>query len=663
MCGLVGMFDIRDGRQIDDRVLARMTATLTHRGPDGSGRFVGPGIGLGHRRLAIIDIAGGVQPLFNEDRSVCVVFNGEIFNFPDLVDELTAAGHRFRTRSDTEVIVHAWEEWGERCVLRFRGMFAFALWDSRTSTLFLARDRLGIKPLYYAQLSDGLLLFASELKGLLVHPEVPRRLDVHAVEEYFAYGYVPDPRTIYLGCHKLPPGHTLTVRRSGAAAGLAAPQQYWDASFHPHPAEAQEAAGELVERLREAVRIRLIADVPLGAFLSGGVDSSTVVALMAESTGEPVRTCAIGFEDAAFDETAHAAEVARRYGTDHQSYQVRSGDFDLLAGLAHHFDEPFADNSAMPTYQVCALARRRVKVALSGDGGDELFAGYRRYRLSVNEDRLRRLLPAGARRHVFGTLGRLYPKLDWAPQVLRGRTTFQALADDAVQGYFRAVSILTDDQRRRIFSPAMRRDLQGYTAVEVLARHMTAAPAEDLLSRIQYADLKTWLAGGILTKVDRMSMAHGLEVRTPLLDHRFVEWSARLPASLKLRSGQGKFILKQAMRTRLPASIIDRRKQGFSLPASRWFRGPLHERLRARLTTGALPDCGLFDMSFVTRALSEHRSGRTDHGACLWSLLNFALFLEQMGKVNVTHFPLMKVVDGGKPSTSNLHEVRSSYDA
>ena len=627
MCGLVGIFDTRGERPVSGDLLGEMTTRLAHRGPDDSGYFRAPGLGLGHRRLSIIDLAGGHQPLFNEDGAVCVVFNGEIFNFAELVEELASVGHEFRSRSDTEVIVHAWEEWGEQCVSRFRGMFAFAVWDARTRTMFLARDRLGVKPLYYTLLENGWLLFASELKGLLVHPDVRRQLDARAVEDYFAYGYVPDPETIYAGCHKLPPGHTLTVRRGEAAR---APRRYWDVSFQPLATQTGAAAAELVERLREAVRIRLISDVPLGAFLSGGIDSSTVVSLMAELSSEPVRTCAIGFASADFDETAHAAEVARRYGADHQSYRVEADDFDLLDRLATHFDEPFADNSAMPTYQVCGLARRRVTVALSGDGGDELFAGYRRYRLSMAEERIRRLLPAPLRRPLFGGLGRLYPKLDWAPQAVRGRTTFQALADDPVGGYFRAVSILTDDQRRPLFSDAMRRSLQGYRAVEVLDRHMRAAPAEDLLSRIQYADLKTWLAGGILTKVDRMSMAHGLEVRTPFLDHPFVEWSATLPSSLKLRGPTGKLILKQAIRARLPEYIVDRPKQGFSLPVTRWLRGPLHDRLRSTLSGGPLADSGLFDLNFVRRAIEEHRSGRADHGACLWSLLNFALFLERV---------------------------------
>lgn len=629
MCGLVGIFDARGERPIDGALLDRMTARLSHRGPDDSGTFLAPGIGLGHRRLAIIDLEGGHQPLFNEDGTVAVVFNGEIFNFLDLVTELSDAGHQFRTRSDTEVIVHAWEEWGEACVERFRGMFAFAVWDARTRTVFLARDRLGIKPLYYTLLAGGLLLFASELKGLLAHPDVPRQLDFRAVDEYFAFGYVPDPKTIYAGCRKLEPGHTLTIRRS-PAAGLPDPRRYWDISFNPIAIDTRQASASLMERLGEAVRIRLISDVPLGAFLSGGIDSSTIVSLMAGMTNEPVRTCSIAFENAGYDESRYAEEVARRFGTDHQSYKVLPGDFQLLERLATHFDEPFADNSAMPTYQVCALARRRVTVALSGDGGDELFAGYRRYRLSVNEQRMRDLLPLAVRQPLFGALGRIYPKLDWAPRILRARTTFQALAKDAVDGYFGAVSILTHDQRRRLFSSSMSKSLQGYSAVDVMRRHISAAPADEFLSRIQYADLKTWLAGGMLTKVDRMSMANGLEVRVPLLDHPFVEWSATLPPALKLSRGEGKYILKKATEPTLPPSVIHRRKQGFSLPVSEWFRGPLKARLRTMLTQGQLPDSGLFDMTFVEDAISAHQSGRAEHGACLWSLLNFALFLQHV---------------------------------
>ncbi len=427
MCGLVGIFDCREQREINRELLSRMNETQYHRGPDEGGLHIEPGLGLGHRRLSIIDLSSGQQPLFNEDGSVVVVYNGEIYNFPELMQELQGLGHQFRTHCDTEVIVHAWEQWGEECVERFRGMFAFGLWDRNRRTLFLARDRLGIKPLYYAYLPDGHLIFASELKALMIHPGLPREVEPRAVEDYFAYGYVPEPKTILRHARKLAPGHTLTQAASAPQAG---PHQYWDVPFRPLKVGNEEEVGaELIERLREAVRIRLVAEVPLGAFLSGGVDSSAVVAMMAGLSQEPVNTCSISFGDPKFNEAQYAAQVAERFHTNHHVEQVNPDDFDLIDELARLYDEPYADSSAMPTYRVCQLARKRVTVALSGDGGDENLAGYRRYRWHTYEERLRATLPLGLRRPLFGAMGRIYPKLDWAPKVLRAKSTLQATAE------------------------------------------------------------------------------------------------------------------------------------------------------------------------------------------------------------------------------------------
>ena len=432
MCGIVGIFDTRARRDVPRALVERMNETVRHRGPDGSGVHLEPGVGLGHRRLSIIDLATGQQPLYNEDGSVCVVFNGEIYNFQSLIPELVRLGHTFRTKSDTEVIVHAWEAWGEACVDRLRGMFAFALWDRNRETLFLARDRLGVKPLYYAVLPDGMLLFGSELKALLAHGGLARELDPHAVEEYFALGYIPEPRTIFASAAKLPPAHTLTVRRGEP---VPPPKEYWDVRFTVDSRLGeQEACAELIGRLEESVRLRMIADVPLGAFLSGGVDSSAVVATMATVSADPVNTCSIAFSDPAFDESAYAKQVADRYRTRHFVDRVESDDFDLIDRLAAVYDEPYADSSAIPTYRVCELARRHVTVALSGDGGDESFGGYRRYRLHLMEEKLRGPLPLAVRRPVFGLLGRLYPKADWAPRVFRAKTTFEALARDSGPG-------------------------------------------------------------------------------------------------------------------------------------------------------------------------------------------------------------------------------------
>ncbi len=436
-------------------------------------------MGLGHRRLSIIDLSSGQQPLFNEDGTVVVVFNGEIYNFQELVPELEALGHSFRTHSDTEVIVHAWEAWGEACVARFRGMFAFALWDRKQETLFVVRDRFGVKPLYYAFLDSGEFIFGSELKSLMVHPGLGRDIDLLAVEEYFGYGYVPEPRTIFKRVYKLPPGFTLTLKRGQPRA---LPRQYWDMPFTPVAVTSEaEAMDELVERMKESVRLRMIADVPLGAFLSGGVDSSAVVAMMATQSKTPVNTCSIGFDDPAFNEIEFAQQVADRYQTQHYVETVAADDFGLVDKLARIYDEPYADSSALPTYRVCELARKHVKVALSGDGGDEHFAGYRRYRWFRYEERMRSAMPLMLRRPLFGALGRLYPKADWAPKVFRAKTTFEALARDTVEGYFHGVSLLSDAQRKQLFSPAFKRELQGYQAVEVLRRHAAVAPTDDPL--------------------------------------------------------------------------------------------------------------------------------------------------------------------------------------
>jgi asparagine synthase (glutamine-hydrolysing) len=628
MCGIAGLMDTRGRRVIDRSLLKAMTDRIGHRGPDGDGFHVAAGIGLGHRRLAIIDVAHGHQPLFNEDGTVAITYNGEIYNFQELAAELAAKGHRFKTHSDTEVVVHAWEEWGEACVERLRGMFAFAIWDENRETLFLARDRFGKKPLYYAVLADGLLLFASELKALLLHPDLPRRIDPTAVEDFFAYGYVPETKSIYHDVAKLLPGHTLAIRRGQS---LPAQREYWDLVFRDDGAPSEtEACEALIEKLREATKIRLISEVPLGAFLSGGVDSSAIVALMAEGSSEPVNSFSIGFRQADYDETEYAERVARQYRTNHYGRIVDADDFALVDRLAGIYDEPFADASAIPTYRVCALARERVTVALSGDGGDELLAGYRRYRWHASEERLRTLMPEAIRRPLFGALGRLYPKADWAPRRLRAKATLLELAASSLEGYFLNISVLNDTVRGRLLTGEFRRELKGYHAREALARYFDKAPSDDPLLRAQYADAKTYLAGDILTKVDRASMANSLETRAPILDHRFAEWSAGLPPGLKLHDGVGKHVFKRALESRLPRDILYRPKKGFAVPLAAWFRGPLQHRVRAALASPALAETGWFDLGYVGRAIDAHVAGRRDNSVMLWSLLMFEAFLRDV---------------------------------
>ena len=623
MCGIAGIFDTRGMDPPPAELIRGMTDAITHRGPDESGIHVEPGVALGHRRLSIIDIASGQQPLFNDDRSLAIVFNGEIYNFTALRPELEALGFRFRTHSDTEVILHAWQAWGPACVQRLRGMFAFAIWDQRRRHLFLARDRLGIKPLYYALLPNGHLVFGSELKALLPHPKLPRARDPRAIEDYFAYGYIPEPRTIFDAVRKLPPGHTLLIEQGQST--LPRSNRYWDIPFADNGVTDQaDAEQELIERLREAVAVRLVAEVPLGAFLSGGVDSSAIVAMMAGLIQQPVKTCAIGFDVAAFDETEHARKVAERYHTDHQTDTVKADDFDLVDRMGWLFDEPFADSSAMPTYRVCEAARRRVTVALSGDGGDENLAGYRRYRLHMAEEQLRSRLPLALRRTVFGPLGALYPKADWAPQFLRAKTTFQSLARDTVGAWFHSVSRMTDGQRASLFSTELKRELAGYNAVQVLRDHAAQAPTDHPLSLVQYLDLKTFLVG-ILHKVDRASMAHALEVRVPLLDHLLVEWMSGLRPEWKLSGGDGKHLFKRALRPYLPDEVMYRPKQGFSIPLAEWFRGPLREKYRREVLAPAMTENGLFNPGYLHKLQQQHDSGRRDNSVVMWALLMFAL--------------------------------------
>ncbi len=629
MCGISGLFDIAGRAEYDRDLLRTMNQAQYHRGPDDSGYHFEPGLGLGHRRLSIIDVSTSQQPMHSADGHATVVYNGEIYNFAEIRSELLEKGYEFRTKGDTEVILNGWLEWGEECVQRFRGMFAFALYDHRRECLFLARDRLGIKPLFYSLIDGHTIAFGSELKVLKAHPGLPRQLEARAVEDYFTLGYIPEPKTIYQGVYKLRPGHTLLLER-----GKPVPEQreYWDVSFAPVETGSEaELCEELFRRMREAVDIRLVAEVPLGAFLSGGVDSSAVVAAMAQLQGDPVNTCAIGFDVPQFNETDFARQVAERYSTAHHERVVASDDFDLLDTLASLYDEPYADSSAIPTYRVCQLARERVTVALSGDGGDENFAGYRRYRWHMNEEKLRSALPLGVRRPVFGTLGRLYPKADWAPRVFRAKTTFEALARSSVEAYLHSVSITSEAQRSAMFSDALKRELQGYRAVETFNHYAAKSPTDDPLSLIQYLDMKTYLVGDILTKVDRASMAHSLEVRVPLLDHKLVDWVSGLRVRDKLRGQEGKYILKKALEPHLPNDVLYRPKMGFGVPLGKWFRGPLKTRLRESLLEGQLAESGLFNQSYLETLVNDHQSGLREYSAPLWSLMMFQSAVQDDG--------------------------------
>lgn len=628
MCGIAGIFHAETPKPVDPARVVRMCDALAHRGPDGAGVWTDHGVGLGHRRLSIIDVAGSPQPMHAADGRAVIVFNGEIYNFRELRRELEQAGFTFRTNGDTEVILAAWQKWGPDCLSRLDGMFAFAIFDLATRRLFLARDRFGVKPLFLAHLSDGSIAFASELKGLLAHPQLRRRVNPQAIEAYMAWGYVPDSYAILAGVEKLPAGHFWLLEQ-GKAPGR--PQRWWDISFTERERGSEaDLSAQLVHLLREGVRSRMVADVPLGAFLSGGVDSSGVVALMAEASASPVQTCSIGFDVAAYDETSYARQVAAKFGADHQERIVATDDFAAIDQLAAMFDEPFADASALPTWRVCQLARERVTVALSGDGADEAFGGYRRQVFHHHEERARGILPAGLRAPLFGALGRAWPKADWAPRPLRAKATLLALAESGEEGYARGLSVTLPGARRALYSDSFAASLSGFRAEDELIALMRAAPGRSGLDRAQYADLTFWMPGDILTKVDRTSMAVSLEAREPLLDHRLVEFAARLPEGMRVRGSVGKYLLKKSLERYLPNDILYRPKQGFVTPIAEWLRGPLADTSRG-IATGSLAQTGFFQPQAINALAEAHIAGRADHSRTLWQLLMLEKSLGQLG--------------------------------
>jgi asparagine synthase (glutamine-hydrolysing) len=628
MCGICGQLN-PDGRPVDRAVLEAMNAAIRHRGPDSDGFLVRGHVGLAMRRLAILDLVTGDQPIGNEDGSIQVVFNGEIYNYPTLRPQLEAKGHVFRTHSDTEAIVHLYEDHGADCVKHLRGMFAFALWDSRKNRLLLARDRLGKKPLYYAE-HAGSLVFASEIKALLTVPGMPRTMDLEAIHHYLTLQYVPDPLSGFSAIRKLPPAHVLIHEQ-----GRTRIERYWDLPFEPKwtEPEADLVAG-LRERVREAVRIRLLSDVPLGAHLSGGIDSSLIVALMAEAGGT-VRTFSIGFEEERFSELPHARAVAQRFGTDHHEFVVTYGDVPAqMEALAAQFDEPFADSSALPMWHLAQLTRRHVTVALNGDGGDELFAGYQRYRLDRFADAYahlpawftQRLIPAllrSAREPVNVPI-----EANWVAGLKRLN---QVAATPRGASIIRWGSYFSDPMKASLWRPDVRASFRATPSAEWLAAVYRTAPARSPLDRTLYTDITNYLPGDLLVKADRMTMAHSLEGRSPLLDHELAQWAARLPERYKQRGKLHKVLLKQAFADLLPPAIATRGKQGFGIPLGAWFRGPLAPWARDIILDPSARIASLFQPAPLAALLNAHAHGQTDHGKRLWTLLMLELWLRQSG--------------------------------
>jgi asparagine synthase (glutamine-hydrolysing) len=619
MCGICGIFETRDESIVHRSTLKAMADTLYHRGPDDEGFYCCGGIGLGFRRLAIIDLEGGHQPLSNEDETVWIAFNGEIYNFEELNRRYLASGHSFRTRSDTETIVHLYEELGEDCFAQLRGMFGLALWDGRRRRLLLARDRIGKKPLFYSW--DGRrLVFGSEIKAIWKAGGIDTEMDLEALSDYFSYQYVPAPKTIYRNVRKLRPAHYLVVDKSGIRE-----VPYWDIRFdQTRELSEGEWCEAFLAEYRTAVKSRLISDVPLGAFLSGGVDSSSVVALMNE-VQSPVTTCSIGFTEERYNEANDARDFAQLLGAKHNEHTVEPHAIDLVPKLAWHYDEPFADSSAVPTYYVSQVARRHVTVALSGDGGDENFAGYRRYKLTLGEERVRSFFPETLRRNLFGPLGELYPKMDWAPRVFRAKNTLQSLARSPIDGYFHGISCCPPALKKRLLGADVQTRLNGYDSADVMRYHYNRAETNDPLSRIQYVDMKTYLVDDILVKVDRASMANSLEVRCPLLDHKLMELIAQIPSGLKLHRGQGKYIFRKSLEPVLPSVVLARGKKGFAVPVAEWFRGELKQFAYDALFQRT---DDVLNRRFLAQCWNQHQRQQRDWSALLWTVLMFKTWQE-----------------------------------
>ncbi len=626
MCGIAGLLFADRTRPVDRSRLKAMSDAIAHRGPDGEGFLVEPGVGLAHRRLSIIDLAGGGQPIGNEDGSIQVVFNGEIYNYQDLRRSLEAEGHHFRTSSDTEVLVHLYEKHGESLVEHLRGMFTFALWDRPRRTLLLARDRLGLKPLYYYRDSE-ILLFGSELKAILAYPGISRDLDSEALEDYLAYGMVPGERSIFRHIKKLPPAHLLTLREGDPSPS---PRRYWRLRMEPDAScSVDDWVESIREKLDETSRLHLIADVPVGAFLSGGVDSSIIVALAAGRTQGALRTFSMGFAEDSFSELPQARETASFFGTNHTEELVTPDAVSLIDELTHYYDEPFADSSAIPTYLVSRLASRHVKVVLSGDGGDEAFGGYARYRHDLKEAAIRARLPGWFRKLALGPLSQAWPKADWLPRPLRAKTALTNLSLDAGWAYSNTLLLCRNPLRRRLMAQDLVVGLNGHRPERAIWGHHATAPSDDALGGMIAADVAMFLPDDYLVKVDRASMAHGVEVRPPLVDHEVMELAARIPSRWKIARGETKWILKRAFEDRLPPGVLGRPKQGFEIPIDAWLRGPLRPMFESAVLDSGAKVAGLIEQDVARKLYRSHLSGTGRHGNVLWSLLVLARWSER----------------------------------
>lgn len=634
MCGICGVISFNSKTTIDLAALKRMCQTLVHRGPDDEGYYVDQEAGLGMRRLSIIDLVSGRQPLTNEKQTIWLISNGEVYNYRELRSELEGKGHVFATRSDSEVIVHAYEEYGDRCAEHFNGMFAFAVWDTVRKRLLLTRDRIGIKPLFYWSRDDR-LVFGSELKAVIAHPCVPKEIDPISLDHLLTMEYVPAPRTILKSIHKLPAGHSLVFE-----PGKLCIEQYWDVPFREGPSDRASCTEMLSELLRDAVRMQMVSDVPLGAFLSGGMDSSTVVACMREATTQPIRTFSIGFGDGSYNELPYARTIAMRFGTDHREEILRPNIADLVERLLSHLDEPLGDFSIVPTYLVSRLARQSVKVVLSGDGGDEVFGGYESYVADRLDRMLYRRLPGWLRQSALPALmTQVPPQAQKKGLINKSKRFVEGAALSPSLQHTRWMVFLTARDKVALYRPDLQAWLNGLTVESIFEGHFRASRQQEPLGQQQYVDIKTYLVEDILAKVDRMSMAASLEARVPLLDHRIVEFAVNLPTNMKMHRGQTKLILREAMAHLLPSTTLNRPKQGFSIPLKHWLCGPLLPLMTDLLSFDSVRRRGYFDPHCVAGWISEHLDGRANHSHRLWALMVFEMWCQ-------------RVLDGTTPSPS-----------
>ncbi len=624
MCGICGTFLFSHEAQVDAAEVRRMNAQIIHRGPDEDGFFLNGRIGMAMRRLSVVDLSSGQQPISNEDGTIWIVYNGEIYNYPDLKRDLENRGHRFKTRSDTEAIVHAYEEYGVDCPTKLNGMFAFAIWDARKERLFLSRDRLGKKPLYYYKDNER-LVFGSELKSLLQAKNVPRQVSKEALDLYLTFEYVPAPHSIFADIFKLPAAHSLMIDGEGKTEI----RQYWDLHFHENGYHPQDLEEGLVHLLQDAVKIRLMSDVPLGAFLSGGIDSSCIVALMAQAMKEPVKTFSIGFQEGSYNELNYARAIAKHFKTDHKEFILRPSALDLTEKLVKHLDEPLGDFSIFPTYLVSKMAREHVTVVLSGDGGDELFGGYDTY-LADSMYRRYRKIPAAIRNHVVMPVTRCLPpgekKKGWRNRLKRFVEGTRYPED---LQHVRWMMFLADEEKAQLYGEAMAPVRSQYLPYDYIRHYFANADSQDYVNRQLYVDIKTYLCDDIMVKVDRMSMAASLEARAPFLDYRVVEYAATIPGALKIRGAQTKYILKKAMAPLLPPEIINRGKEGFSIPIKNWLREELRPMMLDILSPARMRRDGFFNADYVQNLVNEHLQGVENHSHRLWALMVFSIWRDR----------------------------------